>query len=98
LQHGTILIDPDIEMMFSLLNVSAKKLEGKNIDRASKRVTSLREKIGAVNEKELIKSLVKGFEDGFGIRLADGEMDGEETGRIGKLREKYASKEWNFKR
>lgn len=98
LQHGTVLIDPDIEMMFSLLNVSAKKLEGKNIDRASKRVTSLREKIGAVNEKELIKSLVKGFEDGFGIRLADGEMDGEETGRIGKLREKYASKEWNFKR
>ncbi len=98
LQHGTILLDLNAELMFSLLNVSAKKIEDKGIDKASKRVTCLREEAGKVSEEELINALVKGFEDGFGIKLAEGKMDGEEVSRIDKLREKYESREWNFKR
>jgi len=98
LQHGTILLDLDAELMFSLLNVSEKKIEDKDIDKASKRVTCLQKEAGKVSEEELIKALVRGFEDGFGIKLVEGKMDGEEISRIDKLREKYESREWNFKR
>ena len=98
LQHGTILLDLNAELMFSLLNVSAKKIEDKGIKKASKRVTCLREEVGEVSEEKLIKALVRGFEDGFGMKLAEGRMDGTETSRIDKLREKYESREWNFKR
>ncbi len=98
LQHGTILIDLNAELMFSLLNVSAKKIEDKGIKKASKRVTCLQAEVGEVNENELIKALVRGFEEGFGIQLAEGKMDDEEMSRVKKLREKYESREWNFKR
>ncbi|KAA0003520.1 MAG: lipoate--protein ligase family protein [Thermoplasmata archaeon] len=98
LQHGTILIDLNAELMFSLLNVSAKKIEDKGIKKASKRVTCLQAEVGKVNENELIKALVRGFEEGFGIQLAEGKMDDEEMSRVKKLREKYESREWNFKR
>jgi len=98
LQHGTILLDPDIELMFSLLNVSAKKIEDKGIDRASKRVTCLTDETGKVEETEVMEALVRGFEDGFGIHLVRGEMEKDEIMRIDGLREKYASRKWNFKR
>ena len=98
LQHGTILIDPNIELMFSLLNVSEKKIEDKGIDRASKRVTCLKDETKKVGENEVINALVSGFEEGFGMHLAAGEMEEDEIMRIDGLREKYASREWNFKR
>ncbi|MCD6298997.1 MAG: lipoate--protein ligase family protein [Thermoplasmata archaeon] len=98
LQHGTILIDPDIELMFSLLNVSEKKIEDKGIDRASKRVTCLKDETKKVGENEVMDALVRGFEEGFGMHLAAGEMREDEIMRIDGLREKYASREWNFKR
>ncbi|NIA10184.1 MAG: lipoate--protein ligase family protein [Nitrospiraceae bacterium] len=98
LQHGTILLDLNKELMFSLLNVSAKKIEDKGIDKASKRVTCLREEIGEVDRHEVEKALVRGFEEGFDIKLVEGKMDTSEVEMIDKLREKYASREWNFKR
>ncbi len=98
LQHGTILLDLDTNLMFSLLNVSDKKIEDKNIDKASKRVTCLREELGSVDKEEVTKALIKGFEEGFGIELVEGKTDEKEIERIDELREKYASREWNFKR
>lgn len=98
LQHGTLLIDLNTELMFSLLNVSAKKIEDKGIDKASKRVTCLREEVGSVDEGKIVKALARGFEKGFGMTLVKGCMNREEIGRIDELREKYASREWNFKR
>jgi lipoate---protein ligase len=98
LQHGTILIDPDIDMMFSLLNVSAKKMEDKNIDKASKRVTSLVDEVGKVEETEVTDALVRGFEEGLGMHLIGEEMSEDEIMRIDGLVEKYGSREWNFKR
>ena len=98
LQHGTVLINVDVGKMFSLLKVSKKKIEDKNIENASKRVTWLRKEIGEVSEEKITESLKKGFEEGFGIELVEGEMEKGEIERVKTLREKYASREWNFKR
>ena len=98
LQHGTLLLDLDIKLMFSLLNVSDKKIEDKNIKKASKRVTCLKKEVGNIKEETVIKALIKGFEDGFDMILAKGEMEKDEIDRMDELRKKYASREWNFKR
>ncbi len=98
LQHGTLLIDVDVKKMFSLLRVSKKKIEDKNIEKASKRVTCLRNEIGEIKEGEIINALKKGFENGFGVELVEEELREEEMERAKELREKYASREWNFKR
>ena len=98
LQHGTLLINVDLGKMFSLLNVSKKKIEDKNIKNASKRVTCLREEIGEIEEEEIIDALKKGFEEGLDIELVEEEMKKEEMEKAKELRGKYVSKEWNFKR
>lgn len=98
LQHGTLLINLDVKKMFSLLQVSKKKIEDKNIEKASKRVTCLSVEIGEVNEKKVLKALKRGFEEGFDIELIKGEVNGKEMEKTKMLREKYASEKWNFKR
>jgi lipoate-protein ligase A len=98
LQHGTILLKLNVEKMFSLLRVSNEKIKDKDIRSAKERVTSIEREIGEIEEKKVIDAMIEGFERAFDIQLIEGEMGDEELSSAEKLREKYASKEWNFKR
>lgn len=98
LQHGTILIKTDIRKMFSLLKVAKEKISDKEIKRVEDRVTSLEKEIGKVDENEVIKSFIKGFEEKMKIKFYEGGLNDKEISIANILREKYESEEWNFKR
>ncbi len=64
LQHGTIIIDLDADLMFQLLRVPAEKMKGKFIGDIKQRVTSLSECLGAVPERKRVETaMAYGFEE-----------------------------------
>ncbi len=98
LQHGTVLLKVDVRKMFSLLKVGEEKISDKAIKNIEERVTSIEKEIGKVKEEEVIEAIKKGFEEGMGIEFHGEGLTKEEIKLAEKLREKYESKEWNFKR
>ena len=100
LQHGTILLDVDVERMFSLLKVSDEKTRGKMIDKVKERVTSLKQELGKEADIEDVKSaLLKGFEEEFDIGFEQEELTDHERNLAERLyREKYSTEEWNGSR
>ena len=62
LQHGTILLDIDLKLMFSLLRVSLQKIKRKEISDAAERVTSLRDLLGKnLDPNEVKSAFIEGF-------------------------------------
>lgn len=99
LQHGTLLLDLDVDLMFSLLRVSQTKLADKAIKQARERVTSLRQELGRTVRHEIIyAALRQGFAATFNVELADGSLTDKENENVKTLRVKYASREWTFQR
>ncbi len=101
LQHGTILLDVDVEAMFSLLRVPSEKLRGKMIKAAEERVTSVRAELGQdVTFSRVKEALTKAFRQHSHMReLKQGTLSKEEGEGAEKLAEtKYSTKEWNFMR
>jgi lipoate-protein ligase A len=99
LQHGTLLYDVDVPLMFDLLLVPNEKIKDKMIKAVEERVTSVKHQAGEVEVKELMEALARGFEAALGIKLAPGELTPQEIELAGKIREeRYANPEWNFKR
>ena len=99
LQHGTILCDVKPKLMFSLLKVPDEKIRGKMISSVEERVTSIKKKMGDVDIEKVKHAMIKGFEDTFDVTLINGELTETEKKYAEKLRcEKYATKEWIFKR
>lgn len=99
LQHGTLLLDVDVKKMFSLLKVPDEKIKDKLIKNVEERVTSLTKELKKeVGVEKLSKVLVKGFEDVFQVSFEEGKLINEEKKLIDEFHEKYASKEWTFKR
>jgi len=100
LQHGTILIDVDVEKMFSVLKVPNEKIKDKLIKDAKERVTSINKELGKnTGIKKLEKSIAKGFEKIFKIKFYLGDLTKEEMKLTRKLyKTKYSTKEWNYLR
>lgn len=99
-QHGTILVEVDPSVMFSLLKVPSEKIRDKLISSVEERVTSVNRYLGKnVSFGEVKKAFKKGFEKAFNIKLVNGQPIDFEIGLAEKLKmEKYASKDWNFRR
>ncbi len=99
LQHGTILMEVDVDKMFSLLKVPSEKLRGKIIEDVKQRVTSLEQQLGKkVSFESLSKALKNGFEKEFDAKLVKGKLTAEESALAEKImHERFLSKEWNFK-
>ena len=96
LQHGTILLDLDLEKMFSVLNVPDEKIKDKMIKTAKERVTSLKNELGKnITNKEIEEALIYGFEKKFNIKTEIGELIPEELKHAEKLyKEKYTNNKW----
>jgi len=98
-QHGTVLRKVDPAVMFSLLRVPNEKIRDKLIQSVKERVTSINSYLGReVSFEELKKSFRKGFEKTLEIELVEGLITDYENRLVPDLRQKYASREWNFKR
>jgi len=99
-QHGTILREVDPSLMFAVLRVPSEKIRDKMIKSVEERVTSINKLLGKeVGFEELKAALTKGFEGSFRVKLEHAQTLKFEEELAEKLRaEKYASREWNFKR
>jgi len=99
LQHGTILMDVDVDEMFSLLKVPEEKIRDKIIKDVKHRVTSLRHLGIDIDFEELQKVLAEGFEKALGTRIYEESVDEKILKKARKLEvEKYASRKWNYRR
>ena len=100
LQHGTILIDVDVEKMFSLLKVPDEKIKDKMIANVKERLTSLNKETGQnINYNDVAIALRKGFEEQFNVQFAESELTQEEIVLANFIKkEKFATEEWNHKR
>ena len=100
LQHGTILVDADLEKMFNLLRVSDKKIRDKMIVSAQQRVTTLKRELSKKPSLEdVAESLERGFEKALNLRFTKGSLTKEEMTLAEDLsKEKYSNPEWIFRR
>lgn len=100
LQHGSILLDLDENMLFDLFNYPNDRVR-ERMQRAFKNkavaTNKLREKPVKVDEAKL--AFKKGFEEGLNIELELYQLTKEENEKVEKIaKDKYQSDEWNFKR
>ncbi len=100
LQHGTILLDVDVDKMFSLLQVPNEKIKDKMIADVKQRVTSLRHLLGSEPTfEETAEAMKRGFEEEFDIKLVEGSLLGEETSLAKQFEnECFSTKDWNHRR
>jgi len=94
LQHGTILLDVDVEKMFSLLNVPIEKISDKKISDVKNRVAGISKTFDQVSDA--LKSAAR---DVFGCELVPFKLNQEELESCQKLMdEKFSSENWTFRR
>ncbi len=99
LQHGTILISPDVRLMFELLRVSPEKISDKFIASAFERVTTLEREMGRKPEiAEVRQAMSAGFEEALEARLSEDKFESAVLALAGELRTEYLSNEWLRKR
>jgi len=99
LHHGTILVDFNAREMFSVLKISKEKLSDKMIKQAEERVTTIRRELGRqISFEEVRQAMEEGFGKALGVELERGELSDYERQLVKKFREKYASREWIYRR
>ncbi len=99
LQHGTMLISPDVRRMFELLKVSPEKISDKFIASVFERVTTIeRELERKPSFEEVREAMIKGFGKSLDIELVENKLTNREVKLAQDLRPKYASEEWLRKR
>lgn len=100
LQHGTVLLDVDVELMFELLKVPAEKAKGKLIEDVKQRVTSLRALRGSeVPFAEAAEAMAKGFAEAMSLDLGAVQPSEVELKRAAEIAsEKFSVEAWTAKR
>ncbi len=96
LQHGTVLLDVDLDLMFSILRVPPDKLKRKAIADARERVTWLSRVLGrTVTFDEAQDMFTAGFERGLGTSFENAEPTVGELESARRIaRERYANEEY----
>jgi lipoate-protein ligase A len=100
LQHGTVLMDVDVDKMFSLLKVPNEKIKDKLIADVKQRVTSIKHLLGnEVRFEEVARAMKIGFEEEFHVELIEGDLNKEEQALAKKFeKECFSAREWNHRR
>jgi len=100
LQHGTFLLDVDLNRMFTYLRVPWAKTVNSIVCVAKDRITSLRKELGrTVSVQEASQALVGGFQRALKIELVERSLTEQEKRLALRLRnEKYSQDRWNLKR
>ncbi len=98
LQHGTIIIEDNIEELFDCMNLPEKRkaeLIAKTRERLTCVENELKEK---VTPQELEEKIILGFKE-MGIKLVNGELTEYELKLASELyTKKYSTEAWNHKR
>ena len=99
LQHGSFLLDLDLEKMFTFLKVSWAKSPMEVLGIARKRLTSIKHELElTVSTNNAYQALVNGFQKTLNIQLEEGALTGYEKTLAEKLhKEKFSTENWNLK-
>lgn len=99
LQHGTLMYATDLEVLAKVLKAPKLKLSSHRISSIYERVTTVARELGyRPRKEEVIRALIRGFEGALGVELIEDEITEEERKLAVKLKLKYESRNWNFKR
>ena len=100
LQHGTVLMDVDVDTMFSLLKVPNEKIKDKLIADVKQRVTSIHHCLGKdIPFNKVANAMKQGFEEEFQIHLVEGRLTvGEQAFAEQFEKETFLTEKWNRKR
>jgi lipoate---protein ligase len=94
LQHGTILLDANVEKMFSILKVPSEKVKDKLLDDVKKRVSGINRSFN-----EVAQVLKMSFSEAFKAKLIPDNLTTEEYSKVHSLiKNKYSSDFWNWRR
>ncbi|MEM3770313.1 MAG: lipoate--protein ligase family protein [Candidatus Bathyarchaeia archaeon] len=98
LQHGTILVDVNLEKMFTFLKVPWAKTCMEVVGIAKNKITSIKAELGRdIQHATVHKALIEGFQKTLKAELENSDLTKYERELVGKLcREKYATTKWNM--
>ncbi|MHA1489391.1 MAG: lipoate--protein ligase family protein [Promethearchaeota archaeon] len=95
LQHGTILLDIDPDLMYSVLKTPPNVSKSKMVRSVRAKCIGIKDQLRNYNEDKFIKALKKGFENTLNIQLKEGIFSEYELKLAEKLVvERYQNKEW----
>ncbi len=99
MQHGSIMLDLDVALLFSLLRVPEGARE-RLMERFSRKAVSVKESLGRqVSYEEAARAFTEGFAAGLGLELVEGALTpAEEADAARLLEEKYGCDTWNLKK
>ncbi len=97
LQHGTLLLDVDLERMFTLLRVPWAKTCMEVVNVAKNKITSIKGELGhRVSPGTVANALVMGFQNALHVQMVEGVLSSFEIELAKKLyHDKYATEDWN---
>jgi lipoate-protein ligase A len=104
LQHGSILLDLDIDLLFSLLKFPNDRLRARLQASFSDKAIAVNDLLAAANQQRIHiedaeKAFKQGFKTGLGIDLNEtGLTDYEQALTKDLIERKYGNKEWNLRR
>lgn len=100
LQHGSILLDLDVEKLFSVLTFSSERIRERMMQTFKERAVSIRDFSGqTVSYERAVEAFTLGFARGLDVRLEAGALSEYEQELAEQLvREKYGTDSWNFKK
>lgn len=91
LQHGTILLDIDPDLMYSVLKTPENIEKTRMVKSVRAKCIGIRDQISNFKEDKLVNSLKQGFEIALGIDLEEGIINDREI----KLAEKYVKNKYS---
>jgi len=99
LQHGTILLDVDVDLMFELLRVPSEKAKGKLIADVKERVTGLKQLLNrAVPFSEVEAAMEAGFMQNLDLAYDGGLTEAEEIRARELALSRFGDPAWNHRR
>jgi lipoate-protein ligase A len=98
LQHGTILLEIDPNLMYSVLKAPYNLSKSKMVKSVYAKCVGIKEKLKKYEEADFLKSLKKGFETTLKIELKEDRYNNEELQLAEKLvLKKYSNHKWLHK-
>lgn len=95
LQHGTILLDIDPELMYSVLKTPENVGKSRMVRSVRAKCIGIKNQIENYDEQKLIDSLERGFQKALGIELERGTITSDEKDLAEKLvKDKYSNVKW----
>ncbi len=99
LQHGTVLVDLNLEEMFTFLRVPWAKSVMDVVKVAERKLTSLRQALNSeISFEAVSEALIQGFGRALQAQFIQGELTPFEVKTAEKLYGKYRSDQWNLHR